>query len=115
MPSVSATCRASYTSSSEQQRPCTGSSGMPRWPAKRRWFQSCIVSPTTLYPCAHNIAATVDESTPPDMATAMVLSLCGFIHFFFDDVGHSILLLPDVNGPLLRLHEQRIGLALLRF
>src|SRR5271169_950381 len=69
---VSATRRASYTSSSEQQRPCTDS-GMPSWPARRRWFHSCMVRPTTLWPSARSMAATVEESTPPDMATAMVL------------------------------------------
>src|SRR5512141_2930712 len=68
---VSATRRASYTSSKEQQRPCTDS-GMPSCPARRRWFQSCMVSPTTLYPSARSMAATVEESTPPDIATAIV-------------------------------------------
>src|SRR5262249_20469776 len=29
----------------------------------------------TLYPSARSMAATVEESTPPDMATAMVLAL----------------------------------------
>src|SRR5580658_2857274 len=75
MPSVSATRRASYTSSSEQQRPCTAS-GMPSCPASRRWFQSCMVRPMTSCPSARSMAATVEESTPPDMATAMVL-FCG--------------------------------------
>src|SRR5579872_1422293 len=45
---------------------------MPSRPASRRWFQSCMVKPTTLCPSARNMAATVEESTPPDMATAMV-------------------------------------------
>src|SRR6185312_10229473 len=45
---------------------------MPSRPAKRRWFQSCMVSPITGCPSACSMAATVDESTPPDMATAMV-------------------------------------------
>src|SRR6266852_7780430 len=71
---VSATRRASYTSSKEQQRPCTDS-GMPSWLARRRWFQSCMVKPTTSCPSARSMAATVEESTPPDMATAMVLGL----------------------------------------
>src|ERR1019366_1681186 len=70
MPRVSATRRASYTSSIEQQRPWTDS-GMPSCPARRRWFQSCIVRPMTLRPSARSMAATTEESTPPDMATAM--------------------------------------------
>src|SRR5512133_2434084 len=45
---------------------------MPACPENRRWFQSCIVRPTTLWPWARSIAATVEESTPPDIATAMV-------------------------------------------
>src|SRR5712671_5102276 len=72
MPMCSATRRASYTSSIEQQRPCTDS-GMPSCPASRRWFHSCMVSPMMLCPSARSMAATVEESTPPDMATAMVV------------------------------------------
>src|SRR5690242_4681555 len=72
MPRVSATRRASYTSSSEQQRPCTDS-GIPSCPARRRWFHNCMVSPITECPSARNSAATAEESTPPDMATAIVL------------------------------------------
>src|ERR1035438_1837355 len=34
-----------------------------------------MVRPTTLFPSARKIAATVEESTPPDMATAMVLGV----------------------------------------
>jgi hypothetical protein len=48
---------------------------MPGCPARRRWFQSCMVSPITSCPSARSMAATVEESTPPDMATAMVLAL----------------------------------------
>src|SRR5215467_13120880 len=55
----------------EQQRPWTDS-GIPSRPARRRWFQSCMVNPMTLCPSARSMAATVEESTPPDMATAMV-------------------------------------------
>src|SRR6185437_52752 len=73
MPSCSATWRASYTSSSEQQRPALGASGMPCRPGSRVWSQSCNVSPTTVPPAWTRIAATVEESTPPDMATAMVV------------------------------------------
>src|SRR6266550_7479726 len=32
-----------------------------------------MVRPITLWPSARSMAATVEESTPPDMATAMVL------------------------------------------
>src|SRR5208282_1803770 len=74
MPMCSATRRASWTSSSEQQRPVTFS-GIPSCPASRRWFQSCMVRPTTLCPSARIMAATVEESTPPDMATAIVLGI----------------------------------------
>src|SRR5258706_4875513 len=45
---------------------------MPSCPARRRWFQSCMVRPMMLCPSARSMAATVEESTPPDMATAMV-------------------------------------------
>src|SRR5712671_5094391 len=45
---------------------------MPSCPASRRWFHSCIVRPMMLCPSARSMAATVEESTPPDMATAMV-------------------------------------------
>ena len=33
----------------------------------------CIESPTTLYPHSTKIAAVTEESTPPDIATAIVL------------------------------------------
>ena len=74
MPRCSATRRASYTSSMEQQRPYTAS-GIPSRPASRRWFHSCSVNPTSVCPSAHSSAATAEESTPPDMATAIV-SVC---------------------------------------
>src|SRR6185312_16413850 len=61
----------------EQQRPRT-CSGMPARPARRRWFQSCMVRPTTLWPSARSMAATVDESTPPDIATAIVSAGMGY-------------------------------------
>src|SRR5580700_8472159 len=35
-----------------------------------------MVSPMTLCPSARSMAATAEESTPPDIATAMVLRLC---------------------------------------
>src|SRR5438270_13955042 len=46
---------------------------MPSRPARRRWFHSCIVKPMTFDPSARSMAATVEESTPPDIATAMVV------------------------------------------
>src|SRR5580700_945362 len=46
---------------------------MPCLPASRIWSQSCSVSPTTGCPSCTSTAATAEESTPPDMATAMVL------------------------------------------
>src|SRR5215468_2002972 len=55
-------------SSSEQQRCCAGPS--PCNSGRRRWFQSCIVRPTTGRDCCWRTAATVDESTPPDIAIA---------------------------------------------
>src|SRR5579864_1201808 len=54
---------------------------MPSRPARRRWFQSCMVRPIRLCPSARSRAATVEESTPPDMATAMV--------FVFDAIPDS--------------------------
>src|ERR1017187_8141652 len=68
MPICSATRRASYTSSSEQQRPVAPSTERP---GSRRWFQSCMVRPTTARPSRASMAATVELSTPPLMATAM--------------------------------------------
>ena len=38
---------------------------------RRRWFQSCMVRPTTVSPRACSMPATTELSTPPDMATAM--------------------------------------------
>src|ERR1019366_4914355 len=61
------------TSSREQQRPdpegapasADASSG------RRRWFHNCMVMPTTVRPSRTSMAATVELSTPPLMATAM--------------------------------------------
>src|SRR5258705_13518910 len=62
-----------------QQRPWTAS-GTPGWPARRRWFQSWRVRPTRVWPWARRSAATAEESTPPDMGTAMVwLSFWGAV------------------------------------
>src|SRR5262252_6961775 len=71
MPSCSATRRASYTSSSEQQRPVAPSEESS---GNRRWFHSCIVSPTMGWPWRARSAATVELSTPPLMATAIEAS-----------------------------------------
>jgi len=55
-----------------------GASGIPCLPASRVWSHNCSVSPTTFGSWSPagafraRIAATVEESTPPDMATAMV-------------------------------------------
>src|ERR1035437_5104602 len=95
MPRCSATARASYTSSMEQHRPRTAS-GMPSCPASRRWFHSCSVRPTTVCPCAHSSAATAEESTPPDIATAIV-SGCA----------------PVLTSPLSQLSPQSAPQALL--
>src|ERR1039458_2922021 len=70
MPICAATRRAAWTSSREQQRPdpvppSTANSG------SRRWFHNCMVMPTTVRPWRTSIAATVELSTPPLMATAM--------------------------------------------
>ena len=69
MPICSATRRASYTSSSEQQRPLEAPSTARS--GRRRWFQSCMVRPMTVRPWRASSAATVELSTPPLMATAM--------------------------------------------
>src|SRR5262245_36722917 len=39
----------------------------------RRWFHNCIVKPTSSWPCSRKMAAAADESTPPDMATAIFM------------------------------------------
>src|SRR5260221_1970747 len=39
----------------------------------RRWFHNCIVKPTSSWPCYLRIAAAADESTPPDIATAIFI------------------------------------------
>src|SRR6185312_14392904 len=82
---ASATRRASYTSSREQQRPWTAS-GIPALPASRRWFHNCMVKPMSECPSECSMAATVEESTPPDMATAMVLLACIFCPVNIEEV-----------------------------
>src|SRR5271156_4042298 len=66
---VQAVVGSYHTSSSEQQRCCLGPS--PCSSGRRRWFQSCMVRPTMGWPCSWRTAATVEESTPPDMAMAI--------------------------------------------
>src|SRR5579864_467396 len=110
MPICWATRRASYTSSSEQQRPCTDS-GMPSRPARRRWFQSCMVRPMTSCPSARSMAATVEESTPPDMATAMVRELDIVSSF---GVFHVDSTRADRQHLVVRREEQPIVVSLVR-
>src|SRR5579875_3190137 len=50
---------------------------MPSRPARRRWFQSWRVRPTSSWPSARSMAATAEESTPPDIATAITFSGIG--------------------------------------
>src|SRR5580704_18367096 len=56
----------------EQQRCCEGPAPC-NW-GKRRWFQSCMVRPTIGWPRSARMAATVELSTPPLMATAMAFA-----------------------------------------
>src|ERR1700681_4310437 len=68
MSSSDATRRASSTAFSEQQPAFRlFSSASPRG-------HCCRVMPTTSWPCACNRAAATDESTPPDIATAILTS-----------------------------------------
>src|SRR5207253_6068064 len=57
----------------EQQRPPPSEPSSGR----RRWFQSCIVSPMILWPSRASRPATVELSTPPLMATAIGFSGMG--------------------------------------
>jgi predicted metalloenzyme YecM len=65
------------------------------WPCKlgkRRWFHNCIVSPTTPAECTRDAAAlgsemfstskaaAVELSTPPLIATAIVIGIESLIH-----------------------------------
>src|SRR6185295_14392490 len=63
MSSAQATPRASDRSSSVQQRPVR--------PVSPEWSQSCIERPTTSCPSSLRSRAATEESTPPDMATAI--------------------------------------------
>ena len=49
---------------------------------RRRWFQSCIVRPTMAWPRSWRMAATVELSTPPLIATATVAA--GAVDFAAD-------------------------------
>src|SRR5688572_22224259 len=71
-PSSSATRRASYTSSNEQQRDGSGSP-FSSTSIPRRWSHNCIVKPTRSCPCSFKIAAAAEESTPPLIATAIFI------------------------------------------
>src|SRR5271163_1996413 len=73
---------------------------MPGCPARRRWFQSCIVRPMTLRPSARSMAATAEESTPPDIATAMVGSALSTwqLAFSFDECRSAKCQLLTANG-----------------
>src|SRR6185436_19162061 len=66
MPSFHATRRASARSSIVQQPPYGES-------AAARLSYICIDSPTTSCPCEASRYAAVDESTPPDIATAIFI------------------------------------------
>src|SRR5439155_17772214 len=57
----------------EQQRPPPSEPSSGR----RRWFQSCIVSPMMVRPSRASSPATVELSTPPLMATAIGFSGMG--------------------------------------
>src|SRR5579872_161227 len=58
----------------EQQRPLPPSVAIS---GRRLWFQSCMVSPMMLWPSRASRPATVELSTPPLMATAIVFSGMG--------------------------------------
>src|SRR5436305_7564084 len=67
MSSFQATRRASARSSSVQQPPYVDS-------AADRLSYICIDRPTTSWPAALRMYAAVEESTPPDIATAIFMS-----------------------------------------
>src|SRR5436190_11983094 len=68
MSSFHATRRASARSSSVQQPPYAVS-------AADKLSYICIDRPTTSWPAAFRMYAAVDESTPPDIATAIFMTL----------------------------------------
>src|SRR5581483_4020539 len=59
--------RASCRSSSVQQ--------LPKRMSPSRWSYSCIDTPITSWPWSASMAAATDESTPPDMATTILIVL----------------------------------------
>ena len=61
----------------EQQRPCTGS-GHALVSSEAALVPELHGQADHLWPSARSMAATVEESTPPDMATAMVVLDIGF-------------------------------------
>src|SRR6266568_6570214 len=63
-----ATRRASSTAESEQHPPWRAAS------SESSRGHCCSVTPTTSCPCAWSSAAATDESTPPDIATATLMS-----------------------------------------
>src|SRR4029077_2786626 len=67
MPRTFATRRASSTADSEQQPPCFADSSVS--PRGHCWS----VIPTTSWPWACSNAAATEESTPPDIATAILM------------------------------------------
>src|SRR5262245_32848519 len=110
MPSRPATALASCRSSSAQQRPKEG-------PAPSVWSWSCMEIPTSSWPCSWSSAAATEESTPPDMATAMRMAGRRLLHVGNDEhqhvaadaelhlVGQHLLFDP------LQLHEGAVGRA----
>src|SRR6266545_757398 len=70
MSSFQATRRASARSSSVQQPPYVVS-------AAARLSYICIDRPTTSWPAALRMYAAVEESTPPDIATAIFIAVRG--------------------------------------
>src|SRR5579859_5969890 len=71
MSSSEATRRASSTAESEQHPPCRALSS---WSSRGH---CCSVMPTTSWPCAWSSAAATEESTPPDIATAILTCVPG--------------------------------------
>src|SRR5208283_2965629 len=110
-----ATARASYTSSSEQQRPLAwppSPASSPSNCGRRRWFQSCMVSPTTsgdateafveLFSASR--AAAVELSTPPLMAMAMDISELSAVSFQLSAFADCRVLIADGFFPIMRRH-----------
>ena len=121
---LSATRRASYTSSSEQQRPVTAS-GMPSWPAQPPLVPQLHGEANDIVSLARQHGRDRGGSTPPDMATAMVFkaALTGILHLAYDsefpaqkiewsDIGRVQLLSANcffVQGDSARSRSDRSG------